>query len=68
MSATAHEHGAGWGDIGTAADLEALAAAHTEARHRAEAGDLTGARTLLEDALAAGELRLGRDDPSGWRR
>ena len=40
------------------------AAAHTEGRHRAEAGDLTGARTLLEDALAAGELRLGRDDPS----
>lgn len=40
-----------------------LTSTHAAARHRAEAGDLTGARTMLEDALAAGELRLGRDDP-----
>jgi len=44
-------------------DTEALAAAHTQARLRAEAGDLTGARTLLEDALASGEVRLGHDHP-----
>jgi hypothetical protein len=42
---------------------QALAAAHAEARQRAEAGDLTGARTLLEDALAIGEVRLGHDHP-----
>ena len=42
---------------------EALAAAHAVARQRAEANDLTGARTLLEDALTTGELRLGRDHP-----
>src|SRR3954447_20405788 len=44
-------------------DTEALAAAHAQARLRAEAGDLTGARTLLEDALASGEVRLGHDHP-----
>src|SRR5690349_5126745 len=42
---------------------EVLTAAHAEARQRAESGDLTGARTLLEEALAAGELRHGRDHP-----
>jgi Tetratricopeptide repeat/Fibronectin type III domain len=42
---------------------QALAAAHAEARQRAEGGDLTGARTLLEDALAIGEVRLGHDHP-----
>ncbi len=42
---------------------EALASAHAVARQRAEAGDLTGARTLLEDAVTTGELRLGRDHP-----
>jgi Tetratricopeptide repeat len=41
----------------------ALSGAHATARQRAEAGDLTGARTMIEDALAAGELQLGRDDP-----
>ena len=40
-----------------------LGTAHAEARQRAEAGDLTGARTQLEEALAAGELRYGRDHP-----
>jgi hypothetical protein len=40
-----------------------LSSTHATARQRAEAGDLTGARTMIEDALAAGELRLGRDDP-----
>src|SRR5882757_1058492 len=44
-------------------DAEALAAAHAEARAQAEAGDLTGARTLLEDALAVGEVRLGHTHP-----
>lgn len=39
-----------------------LQAAHAQARARAEAGDLTGARTMLEEALSAAELRLGRDD------
>jgi hypothetical protein len=52
MSATA-EHG----------DWDGLAAARAEARQRAEADDLTGARKLLEEAVARGELRLGRDDP-----
>jgi hypothetical protein len=42
---------------------EALASAHAAARQRAEAGDLTGARTLIEDALANGELLLGPEDP-----
>ena len=42
---------------------EELAAAHAAARQQAEAGDLTGARTLIEDALTAGQVRLGRDDP-----
>jgi len=42
---------------------QALAVAHAEARQRAESGDLTGARTLLEDALAIGEVRLGHDHP-----
>jgi hypothetical protein len=46
-----------------AADLD-LEGAHAQARARAEAGDLTGARTMLEEALAAGELRLGRSDPA----
>jgi hypothetical protein len=40
-----------------------LAAAHVQARQQAEAGDLTGARTVIEDALTIGEVRLGRDDP-----
>jgi hypothetical protein len=45
------------------ADSEKLAAAHADARARAESGDLTGARTLLEDALAVGEVRLGHSHP-----
>ncbi len=48
----------------TAGPGQTLAAAHAQARHRAEAGELTGARGLLEDALAAGELRIGRDHPA----
>jgi hypothetical protein len=44
-------------------DAEALATAHSEARSRAESGDLTGARTLIEDALAVGEVRLGHAHP-----
>lgn len=40
-----------------------LSTAHAEGRRLAEAGDLTGARSLLEQTLAAGELRLGRDHP-----
>src|SRR5262245_56609963 len=52
-----------WADLGLADGLEALTTAHAEGRERAEAGDLTGARTLMEDALASGELRLGRDSP-----
>jgi hypothetical protein len=43
------------------ADGDRLAAVRAEARRRAEAGDLTGARALMEDALAEGELRLGPD-------
>jgi hypothetical protein len=43
--------------------IDMLAGPHAEARRRAEDGDLTGARTMLEDALAAGELRYGRHDP-----
>jgi hypothetical protein len=42
---------------------EVLSSAHAQARQRAEAGDLTGARTLLEEALATGELHHGRDHP-----
>ena len=38
-------------------------AAQTQARIRAEAGDLPGARTLLEQALKTGEHQLGRDHP-----
>ena len=38
-------------------------AAQTQARMRAEAGDLPAARTLLEHALKAGEHQLGRDHP-----
>jgi hypothetical protein len=48
---------------GTPDGTGALAAAHNDARQRAETGDLTGARSLLEDALAAGEVRLGHDHP-----
>jgi hypothetical protein len=40
-----------------------IEAAQTQARMRAEAGDLPGARTLLERALKAGEDLLGRDHP-----
>jgi hypothetical protein len=42
---------------------EVLGTAHAQARQRAEMGDLTGARTLLEEALATGELQYGRDHP-----
>jgi hypothetical protein len=42
---------------------QVLGAAHAQARQRAESGDLTGARTLLEEALTAGELQYGRDHP-----
>jgi len=41
-----------------------LAAAQAQARAQAEAGDLTGARTMIEEALAGGELRLGRGHPA----
>jgi len=44
-------------------EIEALAKAVALARQRADAGDLTSARTLLESALATGELRVGRDHP-----
>ena len=44
-------------------ELDDIVDAHAHARQLAEAGDLTGARTLIEDALAAGELRLGGEDP-----
>ena len=40
-----------------------LATANAQARALAEAGDLTGARTMLEEAIDRGALRLGtRDD------
>jgi hypothetical protein len=42
---------------------EVLGTAHAQARQRAETGDITGARTLLEEALASGELQYGRDHP-----
>jgi hypothetical protein len=63
MSATAREHDSGHGDLGLSAGVESLASAHAQARQRADGGDLTGARTMLEDALVTGELRLGRDHP-----
>jgi len=44
------------------AEVDNLAHAHAQARVLAEAGDLTAARTLIEEALANGELRLGQDD------
>ena len=44
-------------------EIDDLALAHAQARNRAEAGDLTGSRTLMEDALAVAEQRLGRDNP-----
>jgi hypothetical protein len=43
--------------------VDGLSGPHAEARRRAEEGDLTGARTMLEEALATGELLLGRHDP-----
>ena len=49
--------------LGAAGSADALGSAHAQARTRAENGDLTGARTLLEDALAAGEVRFGHDHP-----
>jgi hypothetical protein len=44
-------------------EIDALAKAVALARQRADAGDLTSARSLLESALVTGELRLGRDHP-----
>jgi hypothetical protein len=44
-------------------EIDDLALVHAQARHRAEGGNLTGARTLMEDAIAVAEHRLGRDDP-----
>jgi hypothetical protein len=44
-------------------DTDALSAPHARARDLAETGDLTSARTLLEETLSAGELSLGRDHP-----
>jgi hypothetical protein len=41
-----------------------LGAVHAQARARAETGDLTGARTMIEESLAAGELRLGPQHPA----
>ncbi|HEY7225130.1 MAG TPA: tetratricopeptide repeat protein [Micromonosporaceae bacterium] len=46
-----------------AEDEPDFATDRTLARGRAEAGDLNGARTVIEEALAAGELQLGHDDP-----
>jgi Tetratricopeptide repeat len=43
-------------------EVDNLVAAHAQARSLAEGGDLTGARSLIEEALASGELRLGGDD------
>ncbi len=43
-------------------DVDNLADAHAQARLLAEGGDLTGARSRIEQALASGELRLGEDD------
>jgi hypothetical protein len=51
--------GLGAGDLSG----EVLTSAHAQARQRAESGDLNGARTLLEEALATGELQFGRDHP-----
>ncbi len=39
-----------------------LGHAHAQARLLAEEGDLTGARSRIEQALASGELRFGQDD------
>jgi hypothetical protein len=46
-----------------AESADGLSGPHADARRRAEEGDLTGARTMLEEALASGELLLGRHDP-----
>jgi hypothetical protein len=51
------------GDIQRAAGDDVLRAAVALARQQAEAGDLSGARAALEQALAAGTARLGEDHP-----
>ena len=43
-------------------EVDNLAHAHAQARLLAEGGDLTGARSLIEQALSSGELRLGPND------
>jgi hypothetical protein len=61
----APEYGPPSGDLPPYAPSDPeLDGAHAQARARAETGDLTGARTMLEEALAAGELRLGRSNPA----
>lgn len=59
----AHPYGQPSAPPAASVDLD-LAHAHAQARARAENGDLTGARTMLEEALAAGELRLGSSAPA----
>ncbi len=43
-------------------EVDHLAEVHARARLLAEGGDLTSSRSLIEEALAGGELRLGPDD------
>jgi len=45
--------GASYTDASPADELD-LSTVHAQARQKAEAGDLTGARTMLEEALASG--------------
>jgi hypothetical protein len=68
MSATGNSHQlvppAGPRDDVTADERgEVLTADHAQARLLAESGDVTGARTLLEETLADAEARHGRDHP-----
>src|SRR6188474_2750902 len=55
--------GSSTGGIRRAAGDDVLRAAVALSRQQAEAGDLTGARAALEQALAAGTARLGEDHP-----
>ena len=61
--ASAEEPGARASAASAEQQSDMLSGPHADARKRAEDGDLTGARTMLEEALTAGELRLGRHDP-----
>jgi hypothetical protein len=51
------------GEAGPHGEIEKLTAAVAQALQRADSGDLTIARTVLEAALTSGELRLGHDHP-----